>query len=484
MYLLFRRKVVHGLFLVAFALLTLSCVKSVEQGLYTTQGGYVRVYVDSLGNTKALMYRDTSGVWADTLSIDLKAEKPALKPYEAPEFRLFPTKELYREPVYRVGETQDIIYGRVIRNDGESEDERMDLTMDVYVPKDGGQVARPLIVNFHGGAFKEGDKRDSTLVEWCRYFASLGYVAASVDYRQGYRRTVKSTDDAMYRALKDANAAVRFLLKRDSLLIHSERIFAAGADAGGILALNLAYMREENLPEIIQEEEDTTIVIHQSLLRGFDVRAVANLWGAVPDSAILHNAKIPVISFQSREDPVIAFGKGYPFESLEEEEDGRDAMDELRRIFESIVSIFIPEVDLHPFREMYGAGVIHRILKGNGVANELHAFDGARHNLFYGDDGLVDYPVYDEIKDRTAAFFASKMVVAPVALRQDPEDPQLFVIDNTEVETCLWDVQGGVLLGKGDDAVRVLFFPDAPEHKVSVSGEYISGLTFYETVEL
>ncbi len=471
--------------LVACAILALSCARSTEPGVYTVQGGYVRVFTDSIGNTKALMYRDTSGVWADTLSIDLKAEKLALKPYEAPEFHLFPARELYREPVYRVGETHDIIYGRVLRNGAESEEERMDLTMDLYVPEDGGQVARPLLVTFHGGAFLEGNKRDSSLVEWCRYFASLGYVAASVDYRQGYHRNVPSTDEAMYRALKDGNAAVRFLLKRDSLLIHSERIFAAGADAGGILALNLAYMREENLPEVIREEEDTTIVVHQSLLRGFDVRAVANLWGAVPDSAILHNAKIPVISFQSREDPVIPFGAGRPFDDLDEkQEDGMDALDALRSFFESIVSIFIPEVERHPFREMYGAGVIHRILKGNGVSNELHAFDGARHNLFLGEDGLVDYPVYDEIKDQTAAFFASKMVVAPVSLRQDHEDPQLFVIDNSEVETCLWNVEGGVLLGKGDDAARILFFPDAPEHKVSVSGEYISGLTFYETVAL
>ena len=321
-----RRLIVLG----AVLALALSCSRTPDPGLYTVQGGFVRVFVDSLGNTKALMYRDTSGVWADTSTVDLKVEKLALKPYEAPEFRLFPAKELYREPVFRLGETQDIIYGRVIRNDSYDEDERMDLTMDVYVPEDGGQVARPLLVTFHGGAFKGGDMRDSLLVEWCRYFASLGYVAASVDYRQGYRRNVRSTDDAMYRALKDANAAVRFLLKRDSLLIHSERIFAAGADAGGILALNLAYMREENLPEIIQEEEDTTIVVHQSLLRGFDVRGVANLWGAIADTAILHNAKIPVISFQSREDPVIAYGAGYPFEALKEEEDGRDAMDELR----------------------------------------------------------------------------------------------------------------------------------------------------------
>ena len=473
-----RRLFLLGVFLA----LTLSCVRTVEPGLYTVQGGVVRVYVDSLGNTKALMYRDTSGVWADTLSIDLKTEKPALKPYEAPEFRLFPARELYREPMYKVEETKDVIYGRVIRNGGQDEGERMDLTMDVYVPEDGGQVARPLLVTFHGGAFQNGDKRDTTLVEWCRYFASLGYVAASVDYRQGYRRNYRSTDDAMYRALKDANAAVRFLLKRDSLLVHSERIFAAGADAGGILALNLAYMREENLPEIIQEEEDTTIVTRQSLLRGFDVRALANLWGAVPDTAILHNAKIPVISFQSREDPVVPFGAGRPFEDQAREADS--GVDILRSVFESMVSIFLPDVDRHFFREMYGAGVIHRVLKRYGVSNELHAFKGSRHNLFIDEDGLVDYPIYDEIKDRTAAFFASRMVVAPVSLRQDAEDPQLFVIDDTEVQTCLWDVQGGVLLGKGDDAVRVLFFPDAPEHKVSVSGVYISGLTFYETVAL
>ena len=232
----------------AVAALALACNRTPEPGGYTVQGGFVRVYMDSLGATKALMYRDTSGIWADTLTVDLKAEKLALKPYEAPEFRLFPVRELYREPMYKVQEADDIIYGRVIRNGGESEGERMDLTMDVYTPEDGGQVARPLIVTLHGGAFLDGDKRDTTLVEWCRYFASLGYVAASVDYRQGYRRNVPSTDEALYRALKDANAAVRFLLKRDSLLIHSERIFAAGADAGGIIALNLAYMREENMP--------------------------------------------------------------------------------------------------------------------------------------------------------------------------------------------------------------------------------------------
>ena len=373
------------------------------------------------------------------------------------------------------------MYGRVVKN-ADDDHERMDLTLDVYVPEDGARTARPLLVAFHDGAFLNGDKRDSSLVEWCRYFASLGYVVSSVDYRQGYRRNEKETDEAMYHALKDANAAVRFLLKRDSLLIHSERIFASGADAGAITAMNLAFMREENMPVVMTEQGDSLVVTRQQLLRGFDVRAVANLWGAVPDTAILRNAKIPVISFQSQEDTEIPFWTGRPFEKENEKPD--DGFDLLRSIFESIVSIFVPEVERHVFREMYGAGVIHRVLKRAGTPNELHAFEGDRHNLFLDDDGDINFPVFDEIKEQTASFFASRMVVAPVSLRQDPEDPQLFIIDNTEVETCLWNVEGGVIVGKGDDAARILLFPDAPVHSVSVSGEYLSGWTFNETIEL
>ena len=466
--------------------LALSCSRTLEPGLYTLQDQFVRVYVDSLGTTRALMYRDTSSIWADTLTIDLKERKRDLKPYEAPEFHRFPAREMYRDPAYQVEESRDVVYGRVLKNLDEG-GKRMDLTMDLFLPRDGGDVARPLLVAFHGGAFQNGDKRDTTLVEWCRYFASLGYVAASVDYRQGFRHREKDTDEAMFRALKDANAAVRFLLKRDSLLIHSERIFAVGADAGAITALNLAYMREENMPEVTVEEEDTTYVTRQALLRGFDIRAVANLWGAVPDTAILANAMIPVISFQSQEDAMVPFWAGHPFDYLEvEEEEPEDGWDLLRSVVESIISIFTPdEEDVHVFREMYGSGVIDRVLKRQGTPSELHAYPGMHHNLFLReDDRTVDFPLYDEIKDQTAGFFASRMVVAPVSLRQDPEDPQRFVIDNTEVETCLWDVQGGVLVGKGDDAARVLLFPDAPVHSVSVSGVYASGITFFETVEL
>jgi len=455
-----------------------ACSRRVEPGLYLArtgeEEGYLRVGIDSLGRDDVVFYRNTGQLWADTVRVGLDSVQFQLKPYVAPEFHVYPERTLYLAPQYKVGETRDIIYGRVLRNQG---DGYTDLTLDIYYPRDDSAANRPLLVAFHGGAFERGDKRDSAMVEWCRHFASLGYVVSSVNYRLGYRRLLQDTDDAVFQALKDANASVRFLLRRDSLLIHPGRIFAAGIDAGAVTALNLAYVREENLPEIITEEGDSTVVTRPSFLRGFDIRAVANLWGAVPDTSILHNAKIPVISYQSKGDPVIPFGAGHPYE--ESVDMKKDA---LKEVWESILSWILPE--MHAFREMYGAGVIHRILHARGVPSELHALEGEQHDLLHREDGTFDYPFFDEVMEQTARFFATKMLTNPVSLRQDPEDGQVFIIDNTEVLECLWKVDGGVVVGKSSDSARILLFPDAAAHAVTVSGTYTSGMTFKETVEL
>ena len=490
----------HGILTLSFvsAALLLSCSRAVEPGLYRihtdTEDGFVRAYTDSLGKPAFLLYGDRGGVWADTLQVSIRSEKrkfwisfpdgreekALLEPYEELEFQHFPVHDLYLDPLYAVGETKDIVYGRVIRSHS-ADRSGEDLTLDLYRPLNDRGDSRPLLMVFHGGAFQRGDKRDSSIVEWCRHFASLGYVVSSVNYRLGYQRNVEDTDAALYRSLKDAHAAVRFLLKRDSLLIHSERIFAAGTDAGAITALNLAFMRDENLPEIIHDETDegdSVQVARPTLLRGFDIRAVANLWGAVPDSALLYNAKIPVISFQSRNDPTVPFGAGFPYEEPEDEENTLS----LRSIFESILSIFLP--DVHPFREMYGAGVIDRVLKKQGTVSELYAYEEPRHDLFWKADGSFDYLMFDEATEKTARFFSTKMETSPVSLRQDPEDLQVFVINDAEVNTCYWKVEGGAVISKSSNTIRILFFPDAPIHSVSVSGLYTTGLAFYETVAL
>ena len=481
--------------LVAGALLSVACSRPFEPGLYRVRGesvdGFLRIGTDSLGNETALFYADSTRLMADSVWVSLsrpqiqlpflssgkggtmmhfrdgRESKISLTPYQAPFFRRFVSPDLYLLPLFEVGETKDVAYGRV-RNAPAGSDGI--LLMDLYYPLRDSLGARPLLVTFHGGGFADGDKRDTLLVEWNRHFASLGYVVASVNYRLAAHRVPGETEEAMFHAVRDANAAVRFLLKRDSLRVNSKRIFAAGADAGAVTALNLAYMREQNFPD--------TLSAHQSFLRGYEIRAVANLWGAVPDSTILENAQIPVISFQDENDPLVPFWEGYPFEDGQEEED----LNIFQSILEAILSVFVPET--HAYRKVYGAGVIDRVLQRRKVVSELHATDGERHNLVISDDGTIDYPLFDDIKDMTARFFAGKMETSPVSLRRDPEDPQLLLIDKSEVDVCLWHVEGGAVIGKSDDTIRVLLFPDAPVHSVSVSGFYTSGLAFYETVRL
>ena len=462
------------------ALLSAACTRIPEPGVYRAQTetgtAFLRVGVDSLGNKETVLYRNTGSLWADVSPAGFKSGQYSLTPYVAPEFQHIPPRSVYMEPLYKVREDPEVVYGRAMHSE-KSDDEGRNLKMDLYLPIDDGAAFRPLLVMFHGGGFKDGNKRDYRLTQWCKFFASLGYVVSSVDYRQGFQGVSQGSDDILYVALKDANAAVRFLLKRESLLIHPKRIFAAGMDAGAITALNLAYVRDKNMPELIQDEGDSLITYREPQFRGFDIRAVANLWGAIPDTAILHNARIPVISFQSQGDAVIPFEAGYPFEELEGENKGF-----FETAWERLQSFFKP--DNHPFRKMYGSGVIHRILSSRGVRSELHAYKGKRHNLFLLSDGKADLDRYNEILGQTVEFFSSEMVVSPVSLHQDQEDSQLFVIDKSDVETYSWLVEGGVILGSGDGTIRVLLFPDVPVHSVSVSGVYSFGQTFDETVHL
>jgi Esterase/lipase len=60
------------------------------------------------------------------------------------------------------------------------------LEMDIYTPAGAPDTTRPLLLMMHGGSFFIGNKAEPGQAGWCRYFASLGYVAVSIDYRLGY----------------------------------------------------------------------------------------------------------------------------------------------------------------------------------------------------------------------------------------------------------------------------------------------------------
>lgn len=411
------------------------------------------------------------------------------KPYRVPEFTELPCIRPYLDSVFRVREERDVLYGEadgywtscpnshwlsipdlIISHMGELLKKRNCLlTMDIYLPDEPARGSRPLFLIIHGGAFYLGDKAEPEYEGWCRYFASLGYVAAAINYRMGYIPGRSEVSRAGYRAVQDAHAAIRFLISQERFRIDPDRIFVAGTSAGAITALNLAFLREENRPRCTKGglvggfinrisgasigDEGALNAINPDDTINFSVRAVANMWGAIQDLDIMKNAEVSIISFHSEDDPIIPYGYGYPLSN-------------------SLV-----------FKQMYGSRYIDQKARSLGYPSSIHTYKEPRHSLQLNEDGDLS-PLFYEIEYEIAHFFSEQMEDNPIRLHIDREDERWIRIDPTSVKRVYWQVEGGVVREKEPDGIRVLLFADAPIHKITVAGEYGLGTTFRKEIEL
>lgn len=245
------------------------------------------------------------------------------------------------------------------------------LEMDIYTPVGDDTAERPLLLMMHGGSFLFGNKEEPGQTGWCQYFASLGYVAVSINYRLGFHARKKEFREAELRALEDADAALEYLLGREDLRIDPERVFAAGTSAGAITALNLAFRLYGDKP---MEK------VSPRLPAGFHIRAVANLWGSVHDLSVLENAQAPILSFQSTADPVMPYDRGYP-------------VGWAGKLFSD---------------PMYGTHAVHEKALELGLRAEHHPCPEPRHRLHL-DDALEYTQRFYEIRDAMVMFFAEEM---------------------------------------------------------------------------
>ena len=468
-------------------------IKIVTGDLYkvttAADSGYVRFHKAGLFTWEGTLYADKGKLYAQKQILRIKksrqgyyqkdtGEKLYLKelvPYTDPIFVERPKTIEYRDSVYSVKVKSDVVYGRAVgywadypdsdepflgiymQKMGDKIKKEIPLTMDVYMPKDKGVASRPLLVLIHGGGFYNGNKTNAGYKEWGEYFASLGYTVASVNYRLGFHANKASIEKAAYRAMQDVNAAIRFIVKNyKDYGVDPQRVFVAGTSAGAITALNVAYMRQENVPSSAKGEGPIDGV-NPYTKADFSIRAVGSMWGAVNDLSILKNANIPIISFHSTGDPVVPFGTDHPFQD-----------------------VFANEL-ITPV--MHGDGEIVPLAKSLGIKAELHKYDlPGIHSINIGEDFKINKESY-VIQYALRDFFADVMLPHPVQFRL-LADSQIIRIEGTDVAESTWKVKGGVIQATGKANAKILLFPDVPEHSVTVSGKYTNGLTFIEELPL
>jgi acetyl esterase/lipase len=131
--------------------------------------------------------------------------------------------------------------------------------LDQFVPfHQKGQPAMPGIIFVHGGGWVSGEKED--FKSWGQYYAGLGYVCVSINYRMIPNQWPAEIDDPQ--------AAVRWMRKNaSSLNLNPNLIGAVGASAGGHLVLFLG--------------ETDTLHDFDPTLHGYSskVQAVADFYG-------------------------------------------------------------------------------------------------------------------------------------------------------------------------------------------------------------
>jgi len=132
--------------------------------------------------------------------------------------------------------------------------ELLDLNLDVYYPKTDLFKNRPLVMLIHGGAFYIGSKASACEVALATSLAKRGYLVASIDYRLGFKLTSGDIELSAYRAIQDANAALRFLAHNaQGLGIDPNQVYIGGTSAGAVASLNTAFMKNDERPERIVE---------------------------------------------------------------------------------------------------------------------------------------------------------------------------------------------------------------------------------------
>ncbi len=233
------------------------------------------------------------------------------------------------------------------------------LSMDIDLPKSvSGNARYPLMLLIHGGGFMEGDKKE--MASHSSVLADSGYVGATINYRLGWQRgsnkcdgNVSSEYDALYCAVQDANAALRFLVAHaDVYHIDTSRIYIGGGSAGGTIAMYTKFFTPKQAAQLLPEQYKKFGALNNNgntYMPTFTIRGVLNLWGGMGDSLLINQSNaVPMILFHGTADPLSPYDTGH-------------------------------EYSCDAFPKTYGSACLSRQLAASGVPYVCYLKKGAAH---------------------------------------------------------------------------------------------------------
>jgi poly(3-hydroxybutyrate) depolymerase len=314
-----------------------------------------------------------------------------------------PKGSRYQKPTFQVTKKAGVAYAvaqgywseleddtpagrKLLMMDKALEERDLSLRLDLYLPKNDTLSYRPLVMLMHGGSFYFGSRNDPSISQWCEYLASLGYVAASIDYRMGFLPTTTDIERAGYRAIQDAHAALRYLVaNQDKYGIDTSFIFVGGCSAGAITALNLAFMTNETRPNTsyASSSSDDLGNIETSgnnLKTHFSIKGVVDMWGALSDTSMMRGRNVPILAFHGDKDDVVPYRHDYPFGKAGE--------------FKKLLT-----------NKMFGSSCIVDYAKKHGQKAQLYTFEGFKHSPHRDPKTKELNQNFYLIQDKMAAFF-------------------------------------------------------------------------------
>ena len=330
------------------------------------------------------------------------------------------------EAVYPVLEDLEITFAEGLAHDANSDSPfAIPLKLDMYYP-DAETTDRPVLMFIHGGGFKGGTKTKPEIVEMARYYASRGWVFASIDYRTTeelcdsedmppcedklramaqrgqeeliafYRGIVpqewiefvlaqgppnlKTLQQglAQYTAQRDAKAALRWIVANaQTYAVNTNYITVGGASAGAVTTIALGISNLDDFRDEISMDDDPTLA-STNLSATYDVKSMVYFWGSTAKMDLFEAVYgLEQYARYDSDDPELFMGHGTAPDPVTPYSEAL----ELQEIYESIGVHSELQTLLLPDGSPAGHGAWNAVVDGKGLSELTFDFLVERQNL-------------------------------------------------------------------------------------------------------